>query len=264
MHLAIPPRRVSPVSDATILELYWPDDLDPGTVSFTTRTETVLRRRGLYDDPAGFNTLTVAEVAGWWNTGPVTIANLRTITHSAIRRHHEEAGLRARIDTVLKEVAIEPWAPQVRFWDPRFTDYLPKSDATVHDIATSRSIPDRQFLFDRLGDLRAAIDKQATLSLTDAVAEYVELITGQHGARLEVLLARAGLNGQDPIARAEAGRRLGVSYQRIYQLEQQLQAHRDRAMPPGGIWMPQVGSATNGGWTEAAVDRVTAFIAPHS
>jgi hypothetical protein len=137
---------------------------------------------------------------------------------------------------------------------------LPKSNATVYDIARGEPIPDRQFLFDRLGDLRTAIARQAELNLTDAVAEYVELITGQQGVRLEVLLARTGLSGRDPITRAEAARRLGVSYQRIYQLEQKLQAHRDRATSLGGIWMPQVASAATDGWTQTAIDRLAVFI----
>ena len=163
----------------------------------------------------------------------------------------------------LTDVAAEPWATRIWYRDPRFADHLPKGDATVHDIATSGSLADRRFLFDRLADLREAIDTQAALSLKDAVAEYVELITGQHGVRLEVLLARSGLNGQNPIPRAEAGRHLGVSYQRIYQLEQQLAGHRGRAMPPGGVWMPQVDSAGKDGWTGTAAERVAAFVGPH-
>jgi hypothetical protein len=134
----------------------------------------------------------------------------------------------------------------------------------VYDIATAASAVDRRFLFDHLDDLRAAIDRQAVMRLDHAIAEYVSLITGQHDERLDVLLARTGLSGDDPITGAEAGRRLGVSYQRIYQLEKQLQGHRNRAMPPGGIWMPQVDSAAKAGWTETAVDRATAFIAPHT
>jgi hypothetical protein len=251
------------VTDTLLLDLRWPDDLDPETVPLLTRTETVLRRGGLYDDPAQFNTLTVAEVAGWENTGLVTMANLRTTAHAAIRRHHQEAEVRARMDIVLEDVAAEPWATRIWYRDPRFADHVPKSDATVHEIATAGTATDRRYLFDQLARLGAAIDKREALSLTDAVAEYVKLTTGQHGSRLEVLLARTGLNGRDPIARAEAGRRLGVSYQRIYQLERQLQGHRDRAMSPAGLWMPQVESATKDGWTEAAVDRVTAFTAPH-
>lgn len=195
-------------------------------------------------------------MAGWWNTGPVTIANIRTTAHAAICRHHHETTLRGSIASDLAVLALEPWARQVWNRDPRFSAYLPNSSTTVYDITTTGSVRNRRLLFDRLSDLHAAIDKQANLSLNDAVAEFVELITGQHGLRLDVLLARTGLRGDDPIAGPEAGRRLGVSYQRIYQLEQQLKSHGDRAAPPCGIWMPQVESAAKYGWTEAAIDRV--------
>jgi hypothetical protein len=47
---------------------------------------------------------------------------------------------------------------------------------------------------------------QAALSLPDAVGDYVEAISGQHGRRLEVLLARTGLSGSDPITGVEASR----------------------------------------------------------
>ena len=83
-----------------------------------------------------------------------------------------------------------PWASQVWYRDPRFSKYLPKGNATVCVIATSGTTVDRLALLDRLVGLEAAIDTQGALTLTDAVAEYVELITGQHGVRLEVLLAR--------------------------------------------------------------------------
>ena len=169
----------------------------------------------------------------------MTIANPRTTAHAVIRRYHADAALRVTIATDLEAIASEPWAPFVWWRDPRSNHCIPRDAGTVHDIATTKSLVDRRFLFDRLADLRAAIDRQATRSLTEAVAEYVELITGQHGIRPEVLLARTGLNGHDPIARSEAGRRLGVSYQRIYQLEKQLQAHRERSASPAGVWMPR-------------------------
>ena len=75
------------MSGNLVIDLPWPDDLDPEAVPFATRTETVLRRGGLYDDPSRFNTLTVDDVASWWNTGTVTIANIRTTAHAAILRH---------------------------------------------------------------------------------------------------------------------------------------------------------------------------------
>jgi hypothetical protein len=44
-------------------------------------------------------------------------------------------GLRHRIDSDLTASASEPWAPRLWHKDPRFAEYIPKGDATVHDIA---------------------------------------------------------------------------------------------------------------------------------
>ena len=196
----------------------------------------------------------------------MTIANLRTTAHAAIRQHHQEAGLCARMNIELIDIAAEPWATRIWYRDPRITNHVPKGDATVYDIATSGSLADRRFLFDRIDGLRAAIESQPALVLSAAVAQYVEAISGQSGERLEVLLARSGLNGRDPITAAEAGRILCVSCQRIYQLEQQLANHRIRAGSPAGVWMPQVIQAQATGWpdgyTDSGLAAITAFVSP--
>jgi hypothetical protein len=256
------------VSNTLILNLPWPDDLDIETVPFATRTTTVLKRRGFYDDPTRFDDLTVADLAGWWNTGPATVANLRTTAHTAIRQHHRETELRVRLTVDLDSVASEAWSAQVWYRDPRFTAFVPNRKVTVHDIATCGTASDRRYLWDRLPGLYAAIESQTALGVREAVAQYVEAISGQHGERLEVLLARTGLNGRDPITGAEAGRRLGVSYQRIHQLEQQLEAHRTRCAAPAGIWMPQVGETERDIWpdgfTEGGVATIRSFFRKES
>ncbi len=99
--------------------------------------------------------------------------------------------------------------------------------------------------------LRDAVDAQAKLSLLAAVAQYVEAISGQHGERLDMLLAPTGLNGSDPIHGTEAARRLGISHQRFYQIVQQLFRARDRARPPAGIWMPQLDAEDEAGWPDS-------------
>lgn len=91
---------------------------------------------------------------------------------------------------------------------------------------------------------------QAALSLPDAVAEYVEAISGQHGERLDMLLAVTGLNGQDPISDSEGSRRIGLSRVRVGQLRRRLFVLRDQARPPAGIWMPQVDEAERDGWPD--------------
>ena len=87
-----------------------------------------------------------------------------------------------------------------------------------------------------------------------AVAGYVEAISGQHGIRLEVLLAYTGLSGRDRILGREAAEILGVTHQNISRIAGLLHRNRDRDRPPGGIWMPQVDAAVRDSWA----DRYTA------
>ena len=262
-----PVHRVNQVNNTTILNQPWPHDLDPETVPFASRTETVLRRHGFYNDPNRFNTLSVEQAADWWNTGPVTIADLSETGNASIRLHHAESGMRARVATDLEPVGSEPWAAQVWHHDPRFIGHLPNWNSTVHEIATTGSAADRRVLWDRVDGLYAAIDTQTALGLAEAVAQYVELISGQHRERLRVLLERTGLSGRNPTTGGEAGRMLGVSRRRIYQLEQQLANHRTRTVAPAGVWMPQVTQAQLTGWpagyTETGIAAITGFVSSH-
>jgi hypothetical protein len=194
----------------------------------------------------------------WWNTGPITVEDLRVTVNDANRQDHDEVGLRRAFNADLGAMASQCWAPHVWFHDPRFTEFLPKGNTTVYVIATSGTPLDRRRLWDRHDALRVSAVAQGALSLLEAVAQYVEAISGRHGERLDVLLARTGLGGEDPISGIEAGRRLGVSQQHIYQIDHQLNRRRHRAYPPAGIWMPQVDTAERDGWPEDVSSKATA------
>ena len=84
-------RTAHPVDDTPILNAPWPPDLDPADVPFRTRSVTILRRMGYFDDPSQFNTLTETEVLSWWNAGEPTVADIRATGNAAIERHHEQA-----------------------------------------------------------------------------------------------------------------------------------------------------------------------------
>lgn len=234
-----------------ILTAPWPRSLDPAIVPFKKRTVTILHRKGMFTDPSLLDDVTTGDVLSWWNAGPVTVKDLRVTGNEAIRRHHAEADLLKRLASDLSDVASLQWTRHIWHRDPRFAKFVPKGDSTVYEVSTSGSAIDRRFLWDHLEGLRAAIDVQASLSLLDAVSQYVEAISGQHGERLDALLAQTGLNGRDPITGAEAARQLGVSQQRIHQIRQQLCRNRDRANPLTGIWIPQIDTADRDGWPES-------------
>jgi len=252
------------VDTAHILIESWPDDLDPAAVPFRTRTVTVLRRRGILTNPTILNDLTTADVKGWWNAGTVTVEDLRTTGNAAIARHRAESHLRQKLAADLADIASQRWAQHIWRLDPRFSEFLPLGTATVYDIATTGTTLEKRQLWEHATQLHRAVQAQGRLSLLEAVSDYVEAISGQHGERLEVLLARTGLNGQEPIAGAQAARQLGVSDQRIHQLVKQLYHARDRAEAPAGVWLPQVQTAETGAWprgiaTEAA-PTIRAFL----
>jgi hypothetical protein len=242
------------VDEILLLNALWPDDFDSATVPFRTRSVTILQCMGYFDDWSRFNTLTEVEVLSWWNAGVTTVADIRDTSNEAIRRYHAEPELLAQIKTDLAAVAKEPWAQHVWHREPRFKTYLRRVDATVYDIATSGTIVDRRFLWDHLEDLRGAVEEQAALTLPEAVSEFVEAISGQHGHRLEVLLALTGLNGQDRISGLEASRRIKRSPPGGGQILHQCLRNRDRARPPAGISMPQMGEAERDEWPDGYMD----------
>ena len=138
---------------------------------------------------------------------------------------------------------------------PRFARSLPSGAAL-----------DRRALWDELEALRAVVKAQGALSLPEAVAEYIDAVSGQHGQCLDVLLAVTGLNGLDPITRPEAARRLNVSRARIYQIVNQMNRRLARARPQDGAWLPQIFEAEETHWPneyrEKGIEATRKMFAP--
>jgi hypothetical protein len=61
--------------DGTLLNAPWPDKLDPADVPFRTRSVTILRRAGYFDDWSRFNDPTETEVLSWTTAGVGTVAD---------------------------------------------------------------------------------------------------------------------------------------------------------------------------------------------
>jgi hypothetical protein len=256
--------------DAPILAAPLPPDLDPETVPFRVRTVTILRRKCIWDDMTRLDEISEADVMSWMTAGVKTVADLRETGNAAIAAHRTSAPERRRraaesrrIADGLRRLTGESWTAQVWWRDPRFRDLLQRGDVTVREICLSGSSEEQRQLWANLAGLEARVKHLAALPLAEAVAGYVEAISGQHGIRLDVLLAYTGLNGRDPISGREAGEILGVTHQNISRIAGQLQRNRDRARPPGGILIPQVDAAVRDGWpdgyTTATIGTIRVF-----
>ena len=216
-----------------ILAQAWPSDLDPARVPFRQRTITVLKGMGLWDDMTRIDELTVDDIAGYWVTGPVTVNDLITSGNEAIEWHHNQPAH-------FEQVTTDDWTRQVWRRDLRFGDLLPGVDATVHDIAISGHHTHQRYLLNTLPKLEKRLDKFGRESRDEALIRYVSANTGQSRQRTTRLLQSLGLL-EPTITGSEAGRQLGVSPQRIYQLVGQIRHRIEQAQPPKGAapWLPQ-------------------------
>ena len=217
-----------------ILTQPWPRDLVPARVPFRRRTITPLERMGALDDPARFGELTIDEVAGFWVTGPVTVADLLDTSEAAIRWHRRESRQLAAIGE------SEMWTRQVWHRDRRFTGLLPRVDGTVYDIAVAGHHDDQRHLHRTLPALRRRLAALAAEPRDEALIRYVSANTDQNRPRTVALLQRLALLNP-AISGSEAGRQLGVSPQRIHQLVGQIRHRLAQAQPPGPAtaWLPQ-------------------------
>jgi hypothetical protein len=141
----------------------------------------------------------------------------------------------------MRRLADRKWTHQVWRRDPRFTDLLPRIDATVAQIASSGTIDDRKELLRNLPLLQDRLAYYRSRR-EESLRVFVSGTTGQTGKRLEVLLAMAGFT-QPRITQKEGARRLGVSRSRTQQLVGQFWRAWDKATPPAGVWQLQ-------GWAE--------------
>lgn len=212
----------------------WPPDLDPNRVAFRRRTITTLQRMGALDDPARFGELTIDEVAGFWVTGPVTVADLLSTGETAIGWHLRESR------ELVAVAEAETWTRQVWHRDRRFTDLVPRVDSTVYDIALVGHHDDQRLLYRTLPALRARLEEVASDPRDEALIRYVSANTDQNRPRTVALLQRLALLNP-AISGSETGRQLGVSPQRIHQLVGQIRHRLAQAQPPGpaSAWLPQ-------------------------
>lgn len=67
-----------------MLSSRWPTDLDPSRAGFRQRTETVLRREGVWSDMASLYDVTEADASSWWYAGERTLADLTATGNAAL------------------------------------------------------------------------------------------------------------------------------------------------------------------------------------
>lgn len=228
----------------------WPLTLDPAGLPFTSRTRNCLDRAGLLKDRALMKGLTFAQLFDIPAMGVVSVLDFACVSEAAMDLVAEyqlidtAAASGASTDALVKAID-KSWAGQVSAMDPRFADVLPPGEGTVFErieqlTAEPTVDPSAEEV---LASAVVAVERRAgeiaSASLDEALKEFARALSGFQGRKLEALLARLGWSGEPPSTLEQAGRLMGVSRERMRQLQERV----EKRIPEHQVFMPSLDRA---------------------
>ena len=226
-------------------------DIDFDAVNWSRRTANCLRNQRYDEDLFRLKELTFRQLLEIPNLGNRSALDFAVMLESWA----QEAGGSCPENSVQAEIEIgnmtaeiiraseQSWTEQVSSRDPRFSNHLLVSAGTLHDliedtIARNEPVRIKRLISTLLNvqDRVAAID---AMPLETALQDLISSFPRLSEERSKVLSYRFGFQGKAPETLAQVGDRLGVTRERIRQIEKKM---LDR-LPPQSIYMPQLEKA---------------------
>lgn len=229
------------------------------TIPVAIRTRNCLIRAGLIAEPARLNSLKYADLFAIRGMGVRSVLDVTTALEAvatAAEPLAEAAGpVSHDVPSLLQDVAAAPWAEMVSSGDPRFGGrlrFLGRGVLAQAVEAWSEGVKpmqvDDELLHSELKDVIAYVADLGQKPLEDGLEDYVAaLIAARAGGprprladqRLNELLARLGLAGGEPSTIEEAGQLMGVTRERVRQLQRKVELAR----PSHPVVMPALDAA---------------------
>ncbi len=231
-----------------------------------------LRQAGLLKNPSLLSNVTYGELRKIRGLGvrsllslalcSEALTSLRVAEPNESQAYSTSAADLSAIRGVLQELADSDSAEMISGGDPRFSDLIPAdvdslaafSRSVLAEIVTQRDagttqlslpidLPDLPHesasLFQWLSDIKTRIKQIEMLTLEDLLSQYLRACTGFTGQRLDAMLARLGWAGSPPTTLEEAGRLLGVTRERLRQIEQKVR----NKLPSSPVLVPGLSKA---------------------
>lgn len=167
------------------------------------------------------------------------------------------------ITTTLRQLAGEPWATVVSAQDPRFFDLLSPfgrdviSDLVEASLSTWDTVEARRTAA-ALGVVYPGLKDRATRisiqRLEEQLLEFFQGIARLDDFRFHALLKRFGWAGRRPVTLEEAGQSVGLTRERIRQLETTIR----RRLPTHPVYMPALQRAITALESHAPINSAAA------
>ena len=216
---------------------YW---LDLKEMPFSTRTRNCLVNAQLLGENEQLTNMTFARLFEIRSMGVVSILEFACLVEAIVERASTSSEHQAFNQDELLGIIAEPWVDKVGAEDPRFGDIIPPSPhATVFEILDSlTSGPTNEShaldqLAEAMPELKDRLERIESLSLEEQLEDFLQAVSRFEGDRLRALRDRLGWAGVPAITLEEAGSRLGITRERLRQLQDKVQGRfKSISFPP--------------------------------
>ena len=216
---------------------YW---LDIKEFPFSTRTRNCLVSGKLLADNEQLSNINFGRLLEVRAMGVVSILEFACMVEAAIDRASKSSAPQELTDDEILNVLSEPWIDQVGASDPRFSDLIPPVPfATVLEIIdnlTSGPSGDTAALTQlaqALTEIKRRLKEIEREPLEVQLEQFFRALSRFEGERLAALLDRFGWAGSPPVTLEESGARLGITRERLRQLQEKVQDRlKAIAFPP--------------------------------
>lgn len=248
--------RSSSIANLRGIDRIWPVGLRTSDIAWTVRTRNCLEREGLLSDEQSLVNLTFGELFKIPGMGAMTVIDFCSTLEGAMNAYNDLASSLVGTKSVdggvsfvsfLEQVASEDWPAQISNYDLRFSPYLPRGPGTVQErieeVLTEPNaidnVADIPLLTESIVKIKKVISGIESQPLEDCLLMFLKEISKTSGERLDTLAARLGWNGEAAITLEEAGSRLGVTRERLRQIQKKALTR----IPEHEVFMPKLDRA---------------------
>ena len=230
----------------------WASGVNLRRLPWRNRTRTCLERADLLDDPDVFGRVTIGELAKLKGMGALSIVDAIAVGEPFLDRVSWTSEAGSSVKPIASEAVGSPtaelsqqetedllslldesWASQVSEADPRFADVMPATgygtiferiDRVVTAGGRGSSVSATRALLAALPQIKRRLQELDAASLGDSLRHYLELLCEGHPNRARAMAMRLGWGGEKPSTLEEAGAALGVTRERVRQIETPIRA----------------------------------------
>jgi hypothetical protein len=247
-------------------DLRWPRGLNILDIPLSVRSTRRLALMGFTNKPDSVMEVTFGELLAFPGLGVKSLIEITTVLESAVGLYWQlaaefahsvavndakslapnNADAPAKSDerrmSALYDILREPWAEQISAKDPRFKHWLPLGDDNlgerVERLVSDAAVASGEIprLLDNLPAIRETVARVNSQPLEDNLLELLSTVIGSDKPRFQVIAARLGWLGEDPVTLQACGNQLGVTRERVRQIENKIR----KRLPKHSIYLPKL------------------------